>query len=242
MDIFRIISAFKGKTDKYEGSIDCSKDLKQTLEYIRNWQGKGLYRAGKLRVARDVNNGTWHLIEMQVQARQPGTGTVVNVLESIVYSVFFRNNVVNRITIDYKAVAPKKTFDDFNKAFMADVPDAVATAETATPVVEEKIDLSDKSMLDALELFDKSVKDFGTNVNAQTYAKVKAIYNEINNKVEDLPAKDRAAYMSSMSKISTFISALDMQFKSSPAAVATFAGTYVSQMRAEIAQMMALAS
>ena len=241
MDIFRIISAFQGKTDKYEGSIDCSKDLKQTLEYIRNWQGKGLYRAGKLRVARDVNNGTWHLIEMQVQARQPGTGKVLNVLESIVYSVFFYNNVVNRITIDYKAVAPKKTFDDFNKAFMADVPDVVAATAPA-PVVEEKIDLSEKSMRDALDLFDKSVKNFGANVNAQSYAKVKSIYNEINNKVEELPAKDRAAYMSSMSKIATFISALDMQFKSSPGAVASFAGTYVSQMRAEIAQMMALAS
>lgn len=240
MDIFRIISAFQGKTDKYEGSIDCSKDLKQTLEYIRNWQGKGIYRAGKLRVARDVNNGTWHLIEMQVQARQPGTGTVLNVLESIVYSVFFHNNVVNRITIDYKAVAPKKTFDDFQKAFMAEVPDVVAAAPA--PVVEVKIDLSDMSMLDALDLFDKSVKDFGANVTAQSYAKVKAVYNEINSKVEDLPAKDRAAYMSSMSKISTFISALDMQFKSSPAAVASFAGTYVSQMRAEIAQMMGLAS
>lgn len=240
MDIFRIISAFQGKTDKYEGSIDCSKDLKQTLEYIRNWQGKGIYRAGKLRVARDVNNGTWHLIEMQVQARQPGTGTVLNVLESIVYSVFFHNNVVNRITIDYKAVAPKKTFDDFQKAFMAEVPDVVAAAPA--PVVEVKIDLSDMSMLDALDLFDKSVKDFGANVSAQSYAKVKAVYNEINSKVEDLPAKDRAAYMSSMSKISTFISALDMQFKSSPAAVASFAGTYVSQMRAEIAQMMGLAS
>lgn len=240
MDIFRIISAFQGKTDKYEGSIDCSKDLKQTLEYIRNWQGKGIYRAGKLRVARDVNNGTWHLIEMQVQARQPGTGTVLNVLESIVYSVFFHNNVVNRITIDYKAVAPKKTFDDFKKAFMAEVPDVVAAAPA--PVVEVKIDLSDMSMLDALDLFDKSVKDFGANVSAQSYAKVKAVYNEINSKVEDLPAKDRAAYMSSMSKISTFISALDMQFKSSPAAVASFAGTYVSQMRAEIAQMMGLAS
>lgn len=240
MDIFRIISAFQGKTDKYEGSIDCSKDLKQTLEYIRNWQGKGIYRAGKLRVARDVNNGTWHLIEMQVQARQPGTGTVLNVLESIVYSVFFHNNVVNRITIDYKAVAPKKTFDDFQKAFMAEVPDVVAAAPA--PVVEVKIDLSELSMLDALDLFDKSVKDFGANVNAQSYAKVKAVYNEINSKVEDLPAKDRAAYMSSMSKISTFISALDMQFKSSPAAVASFAGTYVSQMRAEIAQMMGLAS
>ena len=240
MDIFRIISAFQGKTDKYEGSIDCSKDLKQTLEYIRNWQGKGIYRAGKLRVARDVNNGTWHLIEMQVQARQPGTGTVLNVLESIVYSVFFHNNVVNRITIDYKAVAPKKTFDDFQKAFMAEVPDVVAAA--LAPVVEVKIDLSDMSMLDALDLFDKTVKDFGANVSAQSYAKVKAVYNEINSKVEDLPAKDRAAYMSSMSKISTFISALDMQFKSSPAAVASFAGTYVSQMRAEIAQMMGLAS
>ena len=240
MDIFRIISAFQGKTDKYEGSIDCSKDLKQTLEYIRNWQGKGIYRAGKLRVARDVNNGTWHLIEMQVQARQPGTGTVLNVLESIVYSVFFHNNVVNRITIDYKAVAPKKTFDDFQKAFMAEVPDVVAAAPA--PVVEVKIDLSDMSMLDALDLFDKTVKDFGANVSAQSYAKVKAVYNEINSKVEDLPAKDRAAYMSSMSKISTFISALDMQFKSSPAAVASFAGTYVSQMRAEIAQMMGLAS
>ena len=241
MDIFRIISAFKGKTDRYEESFDCSKDLKKALEFIRGWQGKGLYRAGKLRVARDVNNGTWHLIEMQVQARQPGTGIVVNVLETITYSVFFYKNVVSRVSIDLKAVAPKKTFDDFKKAFLAGVPDIEAEPAPA-PVAEEKIDLSGASMVDALDLFDKCVKEFGANVSAQAFAKIKAIATEINNKIEELPAKDRAGYMTAMSKISAFISAIDMQFRSSPASVASFAGTYVSQMRAEIAQMISLAS
>ena len=62
LGIIRIFKAFKGITDKYEGTIKCSKKLDETLDFIKNaWpnkQAKSLYRAGKLRVVKeDVYTG-----------------------------------------------------------------------------------------------------------------------------------------------------------------------------------------
>ena len=76
----------------------------------------------------------------------------------------------------------------------------------------------------------------------ETFAKVKAVRDALNKKIKTLEPKEKAAFMSSMSKIDTFVNAINMQL-SNPAmasSVASFAGTYVSQILAEIAQMQAL--
>ena len=121
---------------------------------------------------------------------------------------------------------------------LADVKGAPAPA----PIKEEVIDLSDKTMLEALNMFEKAITEFGENAGSATFAKVKTIRNKFNAKIAALDPKQKAAFMSSMSKIDTFINAINMQL-SNPAmaaSAASFAGTYVSQMLSEIAQMQAL--
>lgn len=242
--IIRIFKAFKGITDKYEGTIKCSKDLNKTLEFIKNtWpakQEKSLYRAGKLRVAKDVNWNTWHEIELQVQAQNLVTKQVLNVLETIVFRVQYYQNVVNQITLELKAVDSKATYEEFEKA-LAELPD-VKAAPAPAPIKEEVVDFSGKTMADALSAFEDAVNAFGENVGMPTFAKVKSIKDAVSKKIKTLDAKEKAVFMSSMSKIDTFVNAINMQL-SNPAmasSAASFAGTYVSQIMAEIAQMQAM--
>ena len=243
LGIIRIFKAFKEITDKYEGTIKCSKRLDETLKLIKNtWpekQAKSLYRAGKLRVVKDVNWNTWHEVELQVQAQNPVTKQVVKVVETIIFRVQYYQGVVNQITLDLKAVDSKATYNEFEKA-LAELEDVKAAP---APVIKEEIvDFSQKTMSEALAAFEEAVTAFGENVGVQTFAKLKATKEEIGKKIKNLDPKEKAAYMAAMSKIDTFVSAINMQL-SNPAmaaAAASMAGTYVGQMLAEIAQMQAL--
>ena len=246
LKIIRIFKAFREKTDKYEATLKCSKDLEATLDFIKNtWpekQAKSLYRCGKFRVAKDVNWNTWHEIELQVQAQHPVTKQVLKVSENIIFRIQYFGNVVNQITMDLRAVDSKATFQEFKEA-LDELPDVkAATAPAQAPVKKEIIDLSDKTMTEALDAFEKAVDAFGENVGTQTFAKLKAIKEEISKKIKTLEPKEKAAFMAAMSKIDTFVSAIDMQL-SNPAMAATaasMAGTYVAQILTEIAQMQAL--
>ena len=243
LGIIRIFKAFKGITDKYEGTIKCSKRLDETLELIKNtWpekQAKSLYRAGKLRVVKDVNWNTWHEVELQVQAQNPATKQVVKVVETIVFRVQYYQGVVNQITLDLKAVDSKATYNEFEKA-LAELEDVKAAP--APVIKEEVVDFTDKTMQEVLTAFENATTAFGEKVGVETFAKVKAVRDALNKKIKTLEPKEKAAFMSSMSKIDTFVNAINMQF-SNPAmasSVASFAGTYVSQILAEIAQMQTI--
>lgn len=243
LGIIRIFKAFKGITDKYEGTIKCSKRLDETLELIKNtWpekQAKSLYRAGKLRVVKDVNWNTWHEVELQVQAQNPATKQVVKVVETIVFRVQYYQGVVNQITLDLKAVDSKATYNEFEKA-LAELEDVKAAP--APVIKEEVVDFTDKTMQEVLTAFENATTAFGEKVGVETFAKVKAVRDALNKKIKTLEPKEKAAVMSSMSKIDTFVNAINMQF-SNPAmasSVASFAGTYVSQILAEIAQMQTI--
>ena len=243
LGIIRIFKAFKGITDKYEGTIKCSKRLDETLELIKNtWpekQAKSLYRAGKLRVVKDVNWNTWHEVELQVQAQNPVTKQVVKVVETIIFRVQYYQGVVNQITLDLKAVDSKATYNEFEKA-LAELEDVKAAP---APVIKEEVfDFTDKTMQEVLTAFENATTAFGEKVGVETFAKVKAVRDALNKKIKTLEPKEKAAVMSSMSKIDTFVNAINMQF-SNPAmasSVASFAGTYVSQILAEIAQMQTI--
>ena len=238
MGLIRLIKAFRGVTDKYEATIQCSKKLEDTLNCIKKTfvekSGKTLYRAGKFVVVKDVNWNTWQEIELQVKNPKG------EVFESVVFRVQYYQGVVNQVTIDLCAVDSKATFEEFKRDIMA-LPE-VEAAKAPAPVKEEPIDLSDKTMLEALSMFEAAVSDFGANVGMATFVKVKAIKAEISKKISALDPKEKAAFLSCMSKVDMFVNAINMQL-SNPAmasSAATFAGTYVSQIGAEIAQMQAM--
>ena len=243
LGIIRIFKAFKEITDKYEGTIKCSKRLDETLELIKNtWpekQAKSLYRAGKLRVVKDVNWNTWHEVELQVQAQNPVTKQVVKVVETIIFRVQYYQGVVNQITLELKAVDSKATYNEFEKA-LSELEDVKAAP--APVIKEEVLDFTDKTMQEVLTAFENATTAFGEKVGVETFAKVKAVRDALNKKIKTLEPNEKATFMSSMSKIDTFVNAINMQF-SNPAmasSVASFAGTYVSQILAEIAQMQTI--
>lgn len=246
LGIFRFIKAMKMLTDRYEGTIPCSKKLDEALELIRiKWvkkSGMSLYRSGKFQIVSDVSQA-WNNsqeITMKVMNR------VGHVAETMVFRVQHNQGVTTQITIMLNAVDSKATFEDFKKMLDAledvEAVSAPASTPTATPVAEVVVDFSNTSMSDALAEFENAVNAFGENPDASTFAKVKAVKNAISQKIKVLEAKEKAAYMASMSKIDTFVNAINMQL-SNPAmasSIASFASTYVSQMLVEIAQMQAM--
>ena len=142
--------------------------------------------------------------------------------------------------MDLKAVDSRATYAEFEKA-LAELAD-VKAAPAPAPVKEEVLDFTNKTMIEALSALEDAVSAFGENVGVVTFAKVKSIKDAINKKIKGLDPKEKAAFMSSMSKIDTYVNAINMQL-SNPAmasSAVSFAGTYVSQMLAEIAQMQAL--
>lgn len=192
LGIIRIFKAFKEITDKYEGTIKCSKRLDETLELIKNtWpnqQAKSLYRAGKFRVVKDVNWNTWHEVELQVQAQNPVTKQVIKVVETINFRVQYYQGVVNQITLDMKAVDSKATYGEFEKALQA-LADVKAVA--APVIKEEVLDFTDKTMVEALNAFEEAISAFGENVGAATFAKVKAVKEAISKKIKKSRAQTK---------------------------------------------------
>ena len=91
-------------------------------------------------------------------------------------------------------------------------------------------------------MFEEAIETFGNDITMQSFVKIKTIKGEISKKIKELEPKKKADFMSSMAKIDTFINTINMQL-SNPAmasAVASFAGTYVSQMLAEVVHMQSI--
>lgn len=242
MEIIRFIKAFAGMRDKYRATIDCTKPLNETLDFIRSYMEKGSTNTGKLYhgdfvIAKDVNMGTYYQIEKQVQDLSP-MGQVKSVMEEIIFRINYIGCVATRVDMDIqKTTCSKKVFDEFVEDFKA-IKDIELTEENTKPA--PKLDLSEKTMAEALDIFEKAVKKFGNEVNKTNFEALKEVKAEIEKKIDDMPITDRTKYSKNLAQIDTFIGALNMQFSNPATAsqVQNFAGTYVSQMKSEIAEMI----
>lgn len=243
--LMRFIKAFQNKTDDYTGNIKCAKPLKDVLAFAKSYMGKGSKNTGKLYhgdfvVVKDRDWNTWYEIEKHVQDKTP-TGTIKNVLETMLFRIQYYQGVATKVELQIRSTNAKLCFDEFEKDFAA-IPDVVAPAAAPAPTVLPLGDLSDKTIAEVLDIFDKATKAFAENACKPTFDNVVAAKKALEEKVEALEIGKRAPFTQSIAKIDTFISAINMQL-SNPAMASSaqnFAGTYASQIRAEIVQMASL--
>ena len=238
MGLFRIIKVWKNVKTRYNGTIECSKNLDDVINFAKNHPKAGLYH-GNFRIVKDKRWHSLHELEKQNQTIQAISGQIMNINEEYKFKISFYGNVAYRLEVDINGpdaqVSFKELEEEFNKlpSVKADIP--------AQPTVN-KIDLSSKTLAEALKAFENSVKDFGSNPNSITFSTVKEIRDQIGKKIDQLDSNKKAQYMTHLSQVDTFINALSMQL-SNPAmasSVGSFAASYVSQMQTAICQMMAL--
>ena len=250
MGIWRFIKSWRNITDDYTGTVQCNKPLNETVAFIKDYLGKGSktkytganYHVGRFTVVVDKDNVTWYEIKKEIQEVQAVSGRITKVLESMRFHILQYGGVANKIQVTIRATCSKLCFEEFEKDFLAAVPDATGPIQAPPPAADDLGDLTEKPLLDLLDIFEKTAKKFGNEASKPTYDNVKKVRTEVGKRVDDMDIKARAPYNQALSKIDTFISALDMQF-ANPAMAAnikSFAGNYASQMQAEISQMVAI--
>jgi|GEM_PF-2894179 len=236
MGLIRLYKAYTGKFSDYSGSFKCNKPLQPTLEYVRKHLTKTLsvYHT-KLKIYEDVDYRTWHHIVKH-------TDDKANIIEEMEFSVMHYNGVVYQIDVKVHSACPDKVFAEFKKALDKNVKDSptAVSAPAVAPAPQE--DYSQKTIPELVTLLSKAVKNFGANITKENFLQVKNIKTALEDKVEDSTSPAKAKYLSHLSKMDLFISTLSTQYANPAMArsVPTVAGTYVSQMKAEIAEMQAL--
>jgi len=247
MGLWRFIKVMRNIRDDYTGTVHCKKPLNETIEFIKSYMGKGSKNTGKnyhgeFKVVADKDWNTWYEIIKEVQTIQAISGRITDVPERMRFKVMHYGGVVNNIQLEIHSTDSKVCFEEFEKDFSERVADVKGPVQVPPPAADELGDLSGKKLIELLDIFEKAAKKFGADASKPLYDNVKKVRAELGKRVDDMDIKARAPYNQSLSKIDTFLSAIDMQF-SNPAMAAnvkTFAGNYVSQMLAEISQMVSI--
>lgn len=236
MNLMRLIKTLKGQVETYEASFECSKPLNEVLEVVRHFREKKDFWLGSHGVLKDVKNVGYYDI-----GKGPQGAMVSNPKILWHFTVMYMNGVAYQIKVRLETCCPKIVFEEF-KALIDQIPDV----ESQGVVVEEEIpqiDYSSKTILELLNLFDEASGKFLDAPNVSTFAPMKEIKAELSKKIKELPLGKRGAISQPMSQIDMYMSTIDMQV-SNPvmaAQVASFAGTYVSQIQSQLLQMMTVA-
>ena len=245
MGLWRFIKSWKNICDSYTGTVHCKKPLPETVNYIKDYLGKGSkntganYHIGRYKVVVDKDWNVWYEIKKEIQEVQAVSGKIMRVLETMRFSIQHYQGVVHTIQVEIKAPCSKICFDEFEKDFLEAIPDVVG-APAATTVVNPIEDLSKKCLVEILDIFDKKLSIFNEDTSKAMFENIKHIKAELSKRIDEMDIKERASYAQALAQINTFITAIDMQF-SNPAMAAgikNVAGTYVSSMKAEISKMV----
>lgn len=112
MGIMTFIKAFKGKTDSYQGSIECkNKDLNKVLTFIRGYHEKvvGFYNA--LTITRDMKASDMYYYVNKLAVK--GKGATYG--ESWDFTIKVINGVVVQVDLSLVTLESKKMFAEFQK-------------------------------------------------------------------------------------------------------------------------------
>jgi hypothetical protein len=235
MNVMRLIKTFTGKVETYEGSFECSKPLDEVLEVVRHFREKKDFWLGAHTVLKDVRNFGYYEI-----GKGPKGAMVSNPKILWHFTIMFMNGVAYQVKVRLETCCPKIVFDEF-KALVDKIPDV----EKQEVVVEEapKVDYSSKTILELLNLFDEASGKFMDTPHTATFAPMKEIKAQISKKVSALPLETRGQFSQPMSQIDMYMNTIEMQI-SNPvmaAQISSFAGTYVSQIQAQLLPLITLA-
>lgn len=254
LDVRRIAQATKNMVENYAASFSCNKPLEEALEYIRGYmqpkKTKLKYRGSKYHA---VNTDGFHITKdtnMNIYWEIEGAWGAHNVLtnhwvdkETMKFWVKYRAGVVFEVEVRVRAACAQTCWEEFKEDFLEAIPDLKGPAPKAAPQIAVAVDFTGVSMLQALEAFDKVIDQFGANVNESSFKKLRAFKCALTNKINSLPFQEKGKFSQPMGQIDMFVSTMEGQFANPAMAssVASFAGTYVAQMKAAVGSMASMA-
>lgn len=252
LNLKRTAMAAKNTTDRYQGSFACNKSLDEALEYVRGYcqpkvtkkKYRGFnYHTGAAHVTKDTNMNVYWEIQIQFGVHKLGDMGRMTVYETYGINLKYRSGVVYEVALNLNACDSKACFDDFKDDFLEAIPDLKGPAPQAAPQIAVAVDFTGVSMLQALESFDKVIDQFGANVNESSFKKLRAFKYALTNKINSLPFQEKGKFSQPMGQIDMFVSTMEGQFANPAMAssVASFAGTYVAQMKAAVGSMASMA-
>lgn len=111
-------------------------------------------------------------------------------------------------------------------------------AAPAEPTVPE-VDYSAMDMGALVSEMSTAVREFGKAPSGATFAPIPKIKDAIEEKIDGMPAAKAAVFNKAMADMGLYVQAISVQLSTPMVNIATFAGTYVAQMKAAVSAMAA---
>jgi hypothetical protein len=248
LNIKRVALTQKDIKDDYSGVVTCNKPRDEAIEYLRGYmQPKKTklkytgfnYHLGNYTIKRDDGIAScWNIEGAFISTKLISMQGTEH--ETYRFQVMCMGEVATQVKLSVRGYDAKACFEDFKEDFLAAVPDCKTPPKPALAIA---VDFTGVSMLQALEAFDKVIDQFGANVNVDMFKKLRAFKVALTNKINSLPFQEKGKFSQPMGQIDMFISTMDGQFANPAMAssVASFAGTYVAQMKAAVGSMASMA-
>ena len=219
-----IIDMVSNKVTSFTGSDDFSKKkFSDVVEYVR---------AGKIakalvggRVSRDSDNGFHFYYDYESKAVTYRV-TIHHRGEQITHFELFKRCTAATVQVKETINIMLKNIPDF-EGNLEEIP--------AAPVV----DYSQNSLSELVDLFDQKLQAFSKNATTAVLMELDTIKNAMADKVNAKPLAERAPFNKALGNITTYVDAMKTQANSG-VDIAQFAGTYVSQMSASLAELAGL--
>lgn len=222
------VEIFTHKKSEYTGSCQPKKKFSDVAAYIReNKFGKSI--AGRVLVDKDL--GTQFNYKYVFDGKDEENGYY-----NIRISHF--GEAIRSMEISYKTQGAAYTVKQLIKKMEKELKDFDSGEQVV--VEQPKVDYSGKEMPDLLEILDKKISEFGADANATTFNEILPVKEALDKKINAIPLAKRGGYSGPLSNLNMYISTLKTQLANPVVDVSQFAGTYVSQMQASVAQMASL--
>lgn len=232
MSLMRLIKTIAGQIETYEASFECSKPLNEVLEVVRHFREKQDFWLGPHGVLKEVKNFGYYDI-----GKGPQGLMVSNPKILWHFTVMYMNGVAYQIKVRLETCCPKIVFEEF-KALIEKLPDVESqgVAEEEIP----QVDYSGKTILELENLFDEACGKFLDAPSVSTFTPMKDIKAELGKRIKELPLDKRGELSQPMSQIDLYMNTIDMQISNPVMAmqISSFAGTYVSQIQAQLPSLL----
>lgn len=228
--IFYLIESVTGKMSTYTGSCKPKKKFSDVAKYVREGKLLGTSLIGRAVVDTDTG-GVLFNYKYYYNGKSEEKGFYEVTIQHFGESI-------QSMEIKLKNCGAAHMTKQVIAKMEAALEDYKGKAE---PIAEApKVDYSGKEFPELLEIIDKKIQDFAANANVATFNEIIPVKNAIEAKVNAISLAERGAYSKPMSNLNMYINTLKTQLANPMIDVNQFVGTYVPQMQAAIAELMAL--
>ena len=110
--------------------------------------------------------------------------------------------------------------------------------EASNPTQVKKIDYSEKTLSDLLEIMDTMLQEFSANASATSFSNIISVKDAMDKKINAMSLAEKSKFSAPLSNLNMYINTIKTQMSIPGISVSQFTGTYIPQMQAAISEMM----